>query len=154
MPRLVGSGALYCSTPLCVVLFLLHRPTLQCVCCHSVVGLGVCLCGRVVSLWNSGDGLRWGGMAMVVRGVCLVPLPPRLSSFVLVFGVVRAQPREHARYPRTPLCSPCCSVFSFFSFFSLSFCGRLSTPRLSSVMEWRCACSPCVGVFGGHDGDG
>ena len=65
MPRLVGSGALHCSTPLCVVLFLLHHPALQCVCCHSVVGLGVCLCGGVVSLWNGGDGLwvGWNGGA-------------------------------------------------------------------------------------------
>ena len=30
-----------------------------CVCCHSIVGLGLCLCDRVVSLWNSGDGLCW-----------------------------------------------------------------------------------------------
>lgn len=28
-----------------------------CVLCHGLVGLGLCLCDRVVSLWNSGDGL-------------------------------------------------------------------------------------------------
>lgn len=33
--------------------------------------------------------------------VACLPLPLPL---VLVFGVVRAQPCEHARYPRTPLC--------------------------------------------------
>ena len=30
-----------------------------CVCCHSIVGLGWCLCGRTLLLWNGGDGLRW-----------------------------------------------------------------------------------------------
>jgi len=30
-----------------------------CVLCHGIVGLGLCLCDRVVSLWNSGDGLCW-----------------------------------------------------------------------------------------------
>lgn len=44
----------------------LHCPALHCVCCHSIVGLGVCLCGRVALLWNGGDGLGvcWNG------GVC------------------------------------------------------------------------------------
>lgn len=51
------------------------------------------------------------------------PLPSLLFFFfVLVFGVVRAQPCEHARYPRTPLCS-----FSFYCLFLFS-----SSPRLSS----------------------
>ena len=36
----------YCPVPLCVL-------------CHSIVGLGLCHCDRVVSLLNSGDGLRW-----------------------------------------------------------------------------------------------
>lgn len=35
-----------------------------CVCCHSIVGLVLCLCDRVVSLWNGGGGLCW------VEGVC------------------------------------------------------------------------------------
>lgn len=34
-------------------------PSTVCVLCYSIVGLGVCLCGRVMSLWNSGDGLCW-----------------------------------------------------------------------------------------------
>lgn len=44
------------------------RPALLlrlCVLCHSIVGLGLCLCDRVVSLWNSGDGLcgtEWRGV--------------------------------------------------------------------------------------------
>ena len=33
----------------------LHRT--HCVRHHSIVGLGLCLCDRVVSLWNNGDGL-------------------------------------------------------------------------------------------------
>ena len=52
MPRIrIGSGtlALPCSPLLC--------PALQCVRCHSIVDLVWCLCDRVVSLWNSGDGL-------------------------------------------------------------------------------------------------
>ena len=76
---------------------------------------------------------------------------PLLLSLVLVFGVVRAQPCEHARYPRTPLCplvtlSRVSLSLSFLSppFFSL---------RLSIVWNGG-VCLPCVGVLGGHDGDG
>lgn len=50
----LGPAPLYCPVPLCVVLFLLHHPALQCVCCHSIVGLGCVFCDRVVLLWNSG----------------------------------------------------------------------------------------------------
>nr|DAM57423.1 MAG TPA: hypothetical protein [Caudoviricetes sp.] len=39
----------YCPVPLSAV----------CVCCHSIVGLVLCLCDRVVSLWNSGGGFVW-----------------------------------------------------------------------------------------------
>ena len=45
------SGA--CPTPSRIV----QPPFSLCVCCHSIVGLVWCLCDRVVSLWNSGDGL-------------------------------------------------------------------------------------------------
>ena len=139
MPCLrIGFGILCCSTPSCIV----QSPFSLCVCCHSIVGLGLCLCDRVVSLWNGGVGLCRCGMAWGVCCLhiivlwcasrwcasrwcvsCLVALccecgmagvrSRRLSSsslcllpllFVLVFGVVRAQPCEHARYPRTPLC--------------------------------------------------
>lgn len=56
----------------CIVLFLLHCPTLRCVCCHSIVGLVPCVCGRVVSLWNGGDGL-WVVTSLVCGGsTCLV----------------------------------------------------------------------------------
>lgn len=45
------------SCPSCIVSPLLLSTV--CVLCHSIVGLGLCLCDRVVSLWNSGDGLCW-----------------------------------------------------------------------------------------------
>ena len=139
----VSSSALLCSVLLSCL----------CVCCHSVVGLGVCLCGRVVSLWNGGDGLcvGWnGGDAMGVRFsffVFSVLFLLFLFFFVLVFGVVRAQPCEHARYPRTPLCSSCCFVLS-----TPLFCSRPSPFFIFApfyVLEWRGL--PCVTVFGGHD---
>ena len=47
---------------------IVQSPFSLCVCCHSIVGLGVCLCDRVVSLWNSGDGLC--GVERRVCGVC------------------------------------------------------------------------------------
>ena len=83
-----------------------------------------CLVVLCCGLWNG------GGACEVVWSRCLFSSSLRLSLlflflFVLVFGVVRAQPGEHARYPRTPLCS------------------LLSTPRLSSssafpvIVEWR-----------------
>ena len=76
------------------------------------------------------------GMAVCEdAGVCGLVVPLLLSVFlfffVLVFGVVRAQPCEHARYPRTPLC------------FSILLCCLFSVPRPSSrpafpvIVEWR-----------------
>lgn len=86
LPRVrIGSGTLHCAAPFhivrslrivpvpllsCVAVFVvggecgggtvpcfsLLLPTV-CVSCHSIVGLGLCLCDRVVSLWNSGGGL-------------------------------------------------------------------------------------------------
>jgi hypothetical protein len=44
------AGTLHCPTPSRIV----QSPSSLCVCCHSIVGLGLCLCDRVVSLWNSG----------------------------------------------------------------------------------------------------
>ena len=35
------------------------------------VGLGLCLCDSVVSLWNGGDGLRWVERRAVWGGYCL-----------------------------------------------------------------------------------
>lgn len=42
-------------------------PSPLCVRCHSLVGLVLCLCDRVVSLWNSGGDLSGAEGA---RGVC------------------------------------------------------------------------------------
>ena len=49
----IRSGTLCCLAPSRIV----QSPFSLCVCCHSIVGLGLCLCGMVVSLWNSGGGL-------------------------------------------------------------------------------------------------
>lgn len=72
---------------------------------------------------------------------CLPLLPVFLvSSLLFVFGVVRAQLCEHARYPRTPLCFLVVSSFLFF--------------RTPPFFCWNGGvCSPCVGVPGWHDGD-
>ena len=45
----------------CIVLLPLVLPTPPsfCVCCHSIVGLGLCLCDRVMLLRNGGGGLCW-----------------------------------------------------------------------------------------------
>lgn len=66
MVRVMNSGGLLCGgTVSCYSL-------LSCVCCHSVVGLGWRLCGRVASLWNGGDGLcaGWNGGGAVGCVVC------------------------------------------------------------------------------------
>lgn len=47
--------ALSCPLVYCCALF--FPPSTACVLCHSIVGLVLCLCDRVVSLWNSGNGL-------------------------------------------------------------------------------------------------
>lgn len=173
--------------------FPLLLPTV-CVLCHGIVGLGLCLCDRVVSLWNSGDGcVGWKGvwcllsahrpccgvhlggvwvvMAVCGGSACLVLLCcglwnggvcacvfRRLSSsslssssyFVVVFGVVRAQPCEHARYPRTPLLFLSLPAVVLFSSFSL-----LVFLHAPSFYYWNGGVwSPCVTVLCGHDGDG
>ena len=173
-----GGGGGLCVVPV----FGLDLPLLHClsspsllptvyVLCHSIVGLVLCLCDRVVSLWNRGDGLC-GAEGRVVStvhcqlfmccgvcfsvvcvlsccavlwvvecrwwaGVCLVVCFPILSVFlfflfVLVFGVVRAQPCEHARYPRTPLRLSCCVLSSLL--FVLRFSLR---PAFLVIVEWR-----------------
>lgn len=67
------------------------------------------------------------------------------SSLLLVFGVVRAQLREHARYPRTPLRLFCCVLFSLLLVFlhAPPFCVWNGGGGL-----------PCVGVLCWHDCDG
>lgn len=93
LPRVwIGSSLLYCPTLFCIVLpsfalfhyYLLSSLLRLCVRCYSIVGLGLCLCGRVVSLWNGGVGLCWveGRVVSIVytssvcgvhfRGACVV----------------------------------------------------------------------------------
>ena len=182
-----GMMWMVCAVLLCVsccvwcIFSVLHRT--HCVCCHSIVGLVLCLCGRVVL------GRRACGVYRLhiivcgvhLRGVCIVMAVcddsacfvlshcaagcgmaacegvwSRCSSssssllFVLVFGVVRAQPCEHARYPRTPLCP----LFVLSLLFFLSAPRRSSCPAFLLLLEWRGGDSPCVGVLCWHDGDG
>jgi len=105
---------------------------------HCVVGYGM-----AVSVWGGAWSRRLSSSSL--------PLLFLFLLFVLVFGVVRAQPCEHARYPRTPLCLTCCLL-------CLS-CLLFSVPRLSScpafpvIVEWRGG-APCVGVPSWHDCDG
>ena len=78
--------------------------------------------------------MEWRGV------VCLSLLSVFLFFLVLVFGVVRAQLREHARYPRTPLCLRL--VIPLLSS-SLSLCPAflLGSPFSSRpaflLLEWR-----------------
>ena len=171
----IGSGTVYCPTPSRIVQFL----SSLCVRCHSIVGLGLCLCGRVVSLWNSGDDLcgaegrvvstvhcqlcvlLWrvfqGGVRVVLlccvvgcgmaagggcEGVwsrCLFSSSlclPLSLPLVLVFGVVRAQLCEHARYPRTPLCLRPVVPLLFSSLCAPSFFSSLLLSAFL-LLEWR-----------------
>lgn len=94
----------------------------SCVHCHGIVGLVWCVCDRVVSLWNSGDGL-----CVAVRGlvVCL-----RCLFFFLLFffvvgvrGSARAALRARTLSPNTvafPLLFVLSSLFSAPP--RLSFC--------------------------------
>ena len=77
------------------------------------------------------------------------PLPLPLPLCAVVFGVVRAQLCEHARYPRTPLCS----LFLLFAFSSLLFFSapRLSSTHRLSIIGMAVGVSPCVGLLCGHD---
>lgn len=82
---------------------------------------------RVMPHCVVGCGMAGRGEGVCGLVACLLFLFFLFFLFVLVFGVVRAQLCEHARYPRTPLCSLvlscCCSLLLF-----------LSAPRFSSVV--------------------
>nr|DAO87850.1 MAG TPA: hypothetical protein [Caudoviricetes sp.] len=81
-------------------------PFRLCVRCHSIVGLVSCLCDRVVSLWNSGDGV-W----CVVCGLWFISslfLP--LLLCVGVRGSARAALRARTLSPNTIVFS-CCVLF-------------------------------------------
>ena len=135
--------------------------------CYSIVGLGVCLCGRVVSLWNSGDGLcvvegrvvstvhcqlfmcygvRFSVLCCVVLLCCLVVLWN--GGGVRVCGLVACLPfplpfcvgvRGSARAAlRARTLSP--NTIAFPLLCSLFFSApRLSLrPAFPVVVEWRC----------------
>ena len=80
-------------------------------------------------------------------GLLLILLSLFFFLFVLVFGVVRAQPCEHARNPRTPLRLSCYVLFSLLS-------RPFFMPRLSCYCGMAVCDSPCVGVLRWHDGYG
>ena len=160
-------------------LVLLLSPCL-CVHCHSIVDLGLCVCGRVVSLWNGGDGLcvGWNGGVCCVH-VAHVVVTVRVLSCCIVLWVV-----EWRWCAGVMVLSLLFSVLFFFFLFVLVFGGSaraalrartlspntivlsccllfLSVPLLAFLgassfycLEWRRVCLPGVGVFGGHDGDG
>ena len=74
------------SLSYCLVLLslVLSSPTLSlCICCHSIVGLGLCLCGRVMSLWNSG-GWRKGVWCLLSTCVVCVSVWCVLSCCVVL----------------------------------------------------------------------
>ena len=85
--------ALPCSPLLC--------PALRCVRCHSIVDLVWCLCGRVVSLWNRGDGLCWGRRARVGGERSVLFLSSSLPLVVGVRGSARAALRARTLSPNT-----------------------------------------------------
>lgn len=121
----------------------------------SCVVVCVFQCGvRIVLLWRVVR-VEW---RWCVRACGLVACLPLLSVFLfslfsssslclLVFGVVRAQLCEHARYPRTPLRLPCCALSSPLPAF---LCAT------SFLLLWNGGGgdSPCVGVLCWHDGYG
>lgn len=127
----IRSGFLYCSRSSRIVLLSLFL---------SVVPCCVAGCGMAVG------GVRVCGLFPLSSSSLRLPL----LLFVLVFGVVRAQPCEHARYPRTPLCLSCrvlCSLFTVFLFTVFL--------RAPPFFCWNGGgCLPCVGVLCWHDCDG
>ena len=105
---------------------IVQSPSSFCVCCHSIVGLGLCLCGRVVSLWNGGGGLCWVGGRLLstvyTSSVCGV----HLSDVCVVMGYVMTVYVLSCRVVLWVVewrCVRVCvvSLFVFFVFFSFSF---------------------------------
>nr|DAK80331.1 MAG TPA: hypothetical protein [Caudoviricetes sp.] len=159
LPFALSYSLSYCPVPLLPCAFAVT----------AYVDLGWCLCDRVVSLWNSGDGLCWVerrvvstvycllfmccGMAVV--GLCGLVVCLLLSSLCLplplpfcvgVRGSARAALRARTLSPNTIA--------------SLLLCSLLSVPRFSSCPAFLRYCgmavgdSPCVGVLCWHDCDG
>lgn len=85
-----GRAVLHCvCCRLCPSLLAFSLPLL-CVLCRSDVGLVLCLCDRVVSLWGSGDGLcggrRAGGVYCPLSAV-RCPLSTLYVLWVVVCGM-------------------------------------------------------------------
>nr|DAV57080.1 MAG TPA: hypothetical protein [Caudoviricetes sp.] len=138
----VGSGALYCPA-------FLHHPTLQCVCCHSIVGLvacfvtGLCHCGMAVMVcvgWNGG--VCEGVVVLLFVFLCF---PSSSLCLVGVRGSARAAPRARTLSPNTIVFLVSCCSLAILSSFLLAF-----SRSAFLCLEWRGG-SPCVRVFGGHD---
>lgn len=174
-------------TPLALPLLSSRPPILlstACVLCHSIVGLVLCFCDRVVSLWNSGDGLCWveGCVVCGVRcqlllccvyclvvlccglwvvewrwGVCGLVACLLLSLCVGVRGSARAAMRARTLSPNT-IASPLLFALSSLLFSSslLAFLrsSPFFVPRLSCYCGMAVCDSPCVGVLCWHDCDG
>ena len=154
----------------------LHGVPCLCVRCHSIVGLVPCLCDRVVSFWNSGDGLCWVegrvvpavhcqlfvccvlcvvccGMAVGERvcGLVACPLSSSSSSSSFCVGVrgsARAAMRARTLSPNTIASPLLCSLLVFSS---LLFSPPFFTIRLSCCCGMAVCDSPCVGVPSWHD---
>ena len=159
----IGYGTLHCPTPFRIV----RPPFSLCVCCHSIVGLGLCLCDRVVSLWNNGDDLcgaegrvvstvhcqlfmcvacvsGWCACCLVVvccglwNGGGLVACLPLLSVFLFLFLFVGGVRGSARAAMRARTLSPNTIVFSCCLLV-------LSSPLLAFLhyppfllSEWRC----------------
>ena len=121
-------------------------------CVAVVCGCLVVFCSSVF-LFSRLSVFAWNGG---VCGVCgcvwfslFVFLLSSLSSLsfpllLLVFGVVRAQLCEHARYPRTPLLSLLLSLFSSLPSASrFSLLSAFPRPLPFFVLEWRCVFTMC-----------
>ena len=138
----MAGSAVYC------LLFTRHNMSGVCLSVMGCVG-GACLvlsC-RIV-LWVVE--WRWcdGCVVFVACLSCSLSSLLLLLLLLVVFGVVRAQPCEHARYPRTPLCLSCCLSSLLFS-----LCSTFLYRPLFCVWNGGGGVSPCVGMFGGHDGN-
>ena len=118
-PRVrIGSSPSHCSRPSCVASPLLSSspPSHCCVRSHSIVGLVLCLCGRVVSLWNSGDGLCWVEGRVVFTVYCLLST---LMCCGVCFSVVCVLWNSGARVCGLVVCLP----LPFFPSSSISLVG-------------------------------
>lgn len=125
-----GRKGVWC--PLSIHRCVVVRISAVCVVMRCVMTVHVLSCRIVLRVveWRWWGGCVWSRRSSSSSSsfCLLLLLLLSLLFLVLVFGVVRAQPCEHARYPRTPLCL----LFSLL-FHSPPFL----TIRLSFLLEWR-----------------